>query len=349
VADKTYRVGIVGCGGMGNSHAKAWSGNPRTQVVATADMSLDSAKALGDSFQAKGYGDYNEMFAKENLDIVSVTTWQNVRAEITAAAARAGVPGIFGEKPMAESMGGTLDMLEACEKSGAKLAIGHQRRYGAQNCEARRLVLDGAIGKPTAVLRRDGHGLLNRGTHEIDEMRFWLGDPNPLWLVGQLSRRTDRWERRVRTEDNCACIICFEGGVRGVYESDLPEPGLRGDIIYGEDGTIKRGPDGTLLLLNGSSNGWKSITPQPVRSNQFQDFIDWMDGKRDDHPNEGKVAATTMEIMMAIYESVRIQDVVKFPLTTRENPLDLLVESGKVPVEVPGRYDIRAPFPEQKR
>jgi hypothetical protein len=53
--------------------------------------------------------------------------------------------------------------------------------------------------------------------------------------------------------------------------------------------------------------------------------------------------------MMAIYESLRIKDVVKLPLKTRENPLDLMVESGMLPVEVPGRYDIRAAFPEQKK
>jgi predicted dehydrogenase len=349
MAETTYRVGVVGCGGMGHSHAKAWNSNPRTPVVATCDMNLDAAKTLAAPYNATAYDDYEAMFRKENLQIAVVTTWQNVRAEIVVAAARAGIPGIFGEKPMADSMGGTWDMLDACSKSGAKLAIGHQRRYDARNCEVNRLVKAGAIGKPTAVLRRDGYGLLNRGTHEIDELRFWLDDPTPLWLIGQLSRRTDKWERRVRTEDLCACIICFEGGTRGVYESDMPEPGLRGDIVYGEDGTIKRGPDGTLLLLNGSSGGWKMITPSPVGTNQFVEFVEWMDGIRDGHRNEGKVAAVTMEIMMAIYESVRIQDVVKFPMTTRENPLDLLVESGKIPVEVPGRYDIRAPFPEQKQ
>ncbi len=348
MADKVYRVGIVGCGGMGRSHANAWTNQPRAEVVATADMSADSAKALADQFDARCYDDYNKMFADEELDIVSVTTWQNVRAEITVAAAEAGIPGSFGEKPMAESMGGTWDMIEACEKNSVKLAIGHQRRYVPQNVEMRRLVTSGAIGQPNAVLRRDAHGLLNRGTHEIDEMRFWLGDPDPLWLIGQLSRTTDRWERRVRTEDLCAFLVCFEGGVRGTYESDMPEPDLNRHIVYGEDGSVKRGPDGTVLLLDTKTAGWQSITPPPVTGNQFSEFIEWMDGTRDTHINEGTVAATTMEVLMAIYESVRIQGVVEWPFTTRENPLDLLVESGKVPVEVEGRYDIRAPFPEQK-
>lgn len=349
MADNTYKVGVVGCGGMGRAHAGAWSRHERCEVVAAADMTLGAAQKLADSHNARAYDDYNKMFETEELDIVSVTTWQSVRAEITVAAANAGVKGVFGEKPMAASMGGARDMIEACEKNGAKLAIGHQRRYGAQNVEMRRLVMDGAIGKPNAVLRRDAHGLLNRGTHEIDEMRFWIGDPDPIWLIGNLSRRTDRWERRVRTEDLCAFLLCFEGGARGTYESDMPGPDLNRHIVYGEDGTVKRGPSGSVLLLNSESGGWKQLPSPPVNTNQYLEFIEWMDGERETHRNEGKVAATTLEILMACYESVRVQGVVSFPLETRENPLDLVVETGKVPVEVEGRYDIRAPFPEQKR
>ena len=346
---KVYRVGIVGCGGMGGSHARTFQSHERTEVVSCADLNPSMAGRLAEEYELPShYGDYGEMFANEGLDIVSVTTWQNVRAEITIAAAEAGIPGIFGEKPMCASLGEADDMVAACEKSGSKLAIGHQRRYDAQNTEARRLIQAGAIGEPKTMLRRDGKGLLNRGTHEIDEMRYILGDPEPLWVIGQVARKTDKWERRVRCEDLCMGLICFEGGIRGIYESDLPEPGLQGDVVYGGDGILKRGPEGSLLLLNSQATDWRQIEPPPVETNQFQEFIDWMDGTIEEHRNHGHQARTTMEIMMAIYESLRIQDVVKLPLTTRENPLDLLVESGVLPVQEEGRYDIRAPFPEQQ-
>lgn len=348
--EKVYRVGIVGCGGMGRSHTRAFQGHARSEVVAVADMSAAAAAKLAeDNGISAHYDDYHEMLDKEELDIVSVTTWQNVRAEITIAAAEAGVPGIFGEKPMSATLGEADDMIAACEKSGSKLAIGHQRRFSAQNTEARTLIQEGAIGEPKTMLRRDGLGLLNRGTHEIDEMRYILGDPKPLWVIGQVSRKTDKWERRVRCEDLCMGLICFEGGIRGIYESDLPGPGLQGDVVYGSDGTLKRGPEGSILLLNSKQAGWQEIRPRKSETNQYQEFIDWMDGKVETHRNDGYQARITMAIMMAIYESLRIKDVVEMPFTTRENPLDLMVESGILPVEVEGRYDIRAPFPEQKK
>lgn len=352
MSDKKYRVAIIGCGGMGHSHASAFQNHPRTEVVAAMDINPDAVNKLAKDYSVPGvYLDRKEMFRKEKLDIVDVCTWQSVRAEITVdAAENTDAIGMFGEKPMAASYGEALDMIDACEKKGIKLAIGHQRRFSSLNTEARRLIQEGAIGKPQVMLRRDGLGLLNRGTHELDEMCYILGDPKPLWVIGQVSRETDKWERRVRCEDLCVGLICFEGGIRGVYESDLPEPGLRGDVVYGSDGILRRGSkdtEGCVMVLNSKKAEWQAIKPREPETNQYQEFIDWLDGKIETHRNNGRRAAVAMELMMAIYESLRIKNVVMLPLKTRENPLDLMVEDNTLPVIKPGRYDIRAPFPEQ--
>lgn len=350
MAEKKYRVGIIGCGGMGRSHTGNWRGTGRAEVVTASDINEESAKKFAeDQSLSSYYTDFEEMCEKEDLDIVSITTWQSVRAEPTIAAAENGVAGVITEKPMAASVGDAQDMMDACEKNGTKLVVGHQRRFSPQNCEARRLIQEGAIGQPQAMLRRDGHGLLNRGTHEIDEMRFILGDPEPQWLIAQVARKTDRWERRVRTEDLCMAEICFEGGIRGIYESDLPGPGLRGDAVYGDDGQLRRGENGTIELLNSKAAGWQTIEPRQSEPNQFTEMLAWLEGEVDEHRNAGRHGFTTIEILMAFYESLRLQDVVTFPMETRPNPLDLLVEGGKLPVHVEGRYDIRAPFPEENK
>jgi len=81
----------------------------------------------------------------------------------------------------------------------------------------------------------------------------------------------------------------------------------------------------------------------------LQELIDWMEGKIAGHRSSGRQARYTMEIMMAIYESLRIKNVVEIPLKTRESPLELMVEDGTLPVLKPGRYDLRNPFPEQQK
>ncbi len=48
-----YRIGIVGCGGMGRSHAAGWHARSDSEVVATADVSADAATALAEEYGAR--------------------------------------------------------------------------------------------------------------------------------------------------------------------------------------------------------------------------------------------------------------------------------------------------------
>jgi len=348
---KTYRVGIAGCGGMGHSHSRAYTRNPATEIVAAMDIYEESAKKLAEEFSVPAvYTDYNQMLEKEALDIISITTWQGARAEITVAAANAGVKGILGEKPMSSSLGEADDMIEACEKNGAKLVIGHNGRFSPTNTEIRRLVADGAVGQPLLLhhIAKRNAGLLNTGTHAIDGWRYTLSDPETLWVIGQTARTTDRWERRTICEDLCMGLVCFEGGARGIYEGDLPEQRITMPRVTGSEGKINTGEGGVILLQRDDTSGWQEITPPPAEIDQFQELIDWMEGKIPEHRSTGRQARYTMEIMMAIYESLRIKNVVIMPLKTRELPLELMVDDGTLPVLEEGRYDVRAPFPEQK-
>jgi hypothetical protein len=60
------------------------------------------------------------------------------------------------------------------------------------------------------------------------------------------------------------------------------------------------------------------------------------------HRGEGHNGYKALEMLMAVYESARCHEQVRLPLHTRLNPLDIMVESGRLVPERPGRYDIRA-------
>jgi len=53
-------------------------------------------------------------------------------------------------------------------------------------------------------------------------------------------------------------------------------------------------------------------------------------------------ARAVQEVMMALFESARKRQRIYLPLKTRVNPLKLMVESGELAVEWPGRYESRA-------
>ena len=88
--------------------------------------------------------------------------------------------------------------------------------------------------------------------------------------------------------------------------------------------------------------GW----PAPAESSppQAAELIAWIEGRIEEHRGAGRHARAAMEIMMAIYESLRIHDVVHLPLQTKESPLELMIDGGMLPVTKPGKYDIRVPF-----
>jgi predicted dehydrogenase len=302
------------------------------------------------------------MLEGEELEIVSVCTWHGSHAPITIDACKAGLKGVLCEKPMATCLGDADGMLEAAAASGTKIAIGHQGRFRPVSVKARELIKAGAIGQPTAAFRRSGDGLLNNGTHAIDGVRFILGDPKAEWVMGQVSRHTDKWERRVRIEDRCMGLVCFEGGTRFVIETDLPKPGPPGPSVYGTEGAIRTDRN-AVYLMNSEEAGWKEIKPgepapkpeeavmqegwsAPAEASptQVAELIAWIEGRIEEHRGAGRHARATMEIMMAIYESLRIHDVVELPLQTKESPLELMIDGGALPVTKPGKYDIRVPF-----
>jgi len=342
--EEKYRAGIIGCGGIAWSHARAYQEYGKVNLVAAADISPEALEKFADQFSVSTkYADYKEMLKKEDLDLVSVCTWQGTHAEITIAAAERGVKGILCEKPMAVNLGEADAMIEACDRSGTKLVVCHQHRFDAINMEARKLLQEGVIGQPTMIFRRTRDGLLNSGTHAIDGVRYILSDPETEWVIGQVERRTDRYERRCRIEDLCMGLICFSGGTRFVIESDMPGPELSAPLIYGTEGMLTAS-DGRLLLLNDKELGWQEIKPPEEGTTQLAELIAWIEGRIQEHRGSGRQARYTMEIMMAIYESLRIKGLVRMPLKTKESPLEMMINYGTLPVEKPGKYDIRVPF-----
>jgi predicted dehydrogenase len=338
--NKQYRAAIIGCGGISRRHARGFKEHPQCELVAGADVRPENAAKLAQEFEIpRTYTDYQELFAKERPDLVAICTWPGTHAEITAAAAAAGVRGILCEKPACLSLEEADAMIAACLRGNARLAIAHHHRFDRVNSTARRLIAAGAIGAPTLLRGGPEGGLLNNGTHFIDTSRYLLGDPAALWVMGQVERRTDRYERGHPIEDRCLGLVGLEGGARLIVESDMPRDWPGGSFVYGTEGTIRLG-DGELALQNAASAGWRSPSLDS-ETNQHRELIAWVEGGPESRQSAGIARATT-EIMMALYETARTHGLVTLPLPSTRSPLHLMIEEGSLPVQVPGKYDIRA-------
>ena len=351
----TYRAAVIGCGGMGVCHARAYKQVEHVELVAA----VDPLAAARDQFrQTVGvpqvFATTEELLAAVQPDLVSVCTWHPLHPAPTVAAARAGVKGIICEKPMAISLGAADEMLSACEEHGTKLVIGHQRRFTRGWERGRALVQEGAIGEPVWVNARIAEGLLNWGTHTIDGIRFVLDDPAAEWVMGAVERNTDRYERDTLIEDSCMVLVNFVGGVQAFIESDLRRDGATAGAfqLRGTAGLLDVA-ESQVRLFNATTGGWHDVPlgddaggypaiGDQTHVAQVQELLTWIEGGPE-HRGAGRRARATVEIMMALYQSAREHQVVRLPLVEPGNPLELMVAEGKLPVRVPGRYDIRDP------
>jgi predicted dehydrogenase len=354
------RVGIIGCGGISRNHIRGYLTCGRYEVVALADLNQSAMEEKDIEFDlnTRHYRDAREMLDDQDLDVVSISTWHMGHATWTIAAAARKPKAIICEKPMAESLGRAEEMLVACQRNGVKLVIGHQRRFLPAYTLARELIAEGAIGQVQLIVSFGGDGLPNYCSHQTDMYRYLLNDDDCEWVMGSVERKTDRYERNTRIEDAAIGVFQFKGGARTLILADVTPTVYQGAYIYGSEGQINMTTN-NLQLLNKDTKGlWETRQPEGKfckveddprafewvegASGQADELADWIEGKADDHRGNGLNGYKALEMLMGVYESARCHEKVILPLQTRLNPLDLMIDSGHLAVERPGRYDIRA-------
>jgi UDP-N-acetyl-2-amino-2-deoxyglucuronate dehydrogenase len=354
------RVGIIGCGNMARHHVDGYLTTGRYDVAALADL---DEEAMGDfdarfGLRTTHYRDARLMLDGERLDVVSICTWHTGHAPWTVTAAARRPKAILCEKPMAETLGRADEMLVACHRNSVKLVIGHQRRFLPAYTLARELIARGAIGRVSWLVSFGSQGLPNYSTHHADMFRYLLGDEECRWVMGNVERKTDRFERTTRIEDGAVAVFEFAGGARALILADVTPAFFQGAHVYGTDGLIHLTTD-TVQLLNAETGGvWQSHRPdgrffkvaaegdrfewREGAAGQADELADWIAGTRDTHRGRAANAYKALEMIHAVYESARCHERVVLPLQTRVNPLDLMVESGHLAPQRPGAYDIRA-------
>jgi predicted dehydrogenase len=355
-----HRAAIIGCGLMSRNHIRGYLDCGRYDIVALADLNESAMQEVDQHFglSPRRYTDAREMLERERPDVVSVCTWHIGHAAWTIAAAACQPKAIVCEKPMADTVGRAEQMMIACRRNEVKLAIAHQRRFLPAYTLARNLIAQGAIGDIHLLQSLGGDGLPNYSSHQTDMYRYLLGDDECVWVMGNVERKTDKYERNTRIEDRAVGVFQFQKGARALLLSDLVTNYYQGALIVGSEGMIQLTTE-NLQLLNIDTNGaWQLHAPDgkffkhaeqgerfewlEAGAAQADELADWIEGKVETHRGEASNGYKALQMIHAIYESARRHEMVMLPLQTRVNPLDVMVESGHLTPERVGRYDIRA-------
>ena len=184
-------MGIIGMGGQGrvNIHEfmrlKQWEG--KLQFVALCDLDkghLERGKGIIDTFHknkdCRTYEEYREFYEKEKLDAVSIAVPDHWHSFTYIEAANHKVS-MYGEKPLARSIGESKAILNAVKRNGVTFQTGSWQRSRDNFLQACELVRNGRIGKITYTEVGLPNGTRLIGTPPVQEVpeglnwELWLG------------------------------------------------------------------------------------------------------------------------------------------------------------------------------
>ena len=151
---KTLNVGLIGCGFMGRTHSNAHNrlGNffnleYKTVLKTICDSNEEKAQAFAKTWGYESVEtDWRKMIARPDIDLVEITTPNNLHAEMAIAAAKAGKM-IICEKPLAMDGKQGLAMVKAIEKAGVPNLVSFNYRRIPAVTLAKQFIDEGRLGK----------------------------------------------------------------------------------------------------------------------------------------------------------------------------------------------------------
>ncbi|MDM8529018.1 Gfo/Idh/MocA family oxidoreductase [Anaerolineales bacterium HSG24] len=153
------KIGIVGTGSMGRTHAEGWTESKAT-IAGFLGSTPEQAKPLADMYQAQVYSDFATMLA--DVDVVDICTPTHLHHDMVLQAAEAGKD-IVCEKPLARTAEQAQAMIHACRTAGVKLMVAHVVRFFPEYAQAKAIVAQGDIGQPAVVRLTRGSSRPNKG------------------------------------------------------------------------------------------------------------------------------------------------------------------------------------------
>lgn len=290
---KEVRIGIIGSGFMGRTHAEAftkYTQGGRLVAVAVGSRAPDLARDYGIDVEAS----LEALLAREDIDAVVITSPHHMHAEQAIAAAKAGKH-ILLEKPMATTVQDCRAINEACRQAGVHLMLAFTQRYRRGNIEAKKIIDSGKIGKikmiretmiavngkeifPKWQQDKANRGtLLGYGVHSIDRVRWFTGR-EVQWVAAHslsppgIAAEYSSMVLMGLEEDVSASLLC---------EMDCPLPGFPKSgfhsWIIGTKGIIDLDAYGDLKV--GLDGKWQTVF--------VQEAIDWV--------KEGKFSPVRMQ------------------------------------------------------
>lgn len=348
-----YTAGVIGCGRMGGFIDNEWIGGPleymlphshaavyeaieRIDLVACCDPRTDVMARFGERYNIpveRRYTDYREMLRKEKLDIVSVATQPEQRAEIVEFACEQGVRALYCEKALCASLEEADRIVEVVKRHNVAFNMGTGRRWDTGYEAMKGLVHSGELGPLKSIVIYGTGTLFNSGSHWFD-LALWINDDAPIeWVQAHLPGSDAALDGDVLRKDPVGeGIIHFANEVT-LYALSTPrgpeiEALCANGTVTGQNNglkwSVRRAPADARNRWQLQEDSFPDYVPRSTNKRLVEDLVQALDTGG---PTRGGVEAAraNQEIIAAFVESHRKGGIrVRVPLSERR----LRLESG---------------------
>jgi predicted dehydrogenase len=333
-------VAIVGLGRIAiNEMLPAFQQSKHAKVVALVTGDREKGLKIARQYHIPesavlDYKDYDKLAAMSDVQSVYIALPNNLHAEYTVRAARAGKH-VLCEKPMANSLAECKQMIEACRKAGRQLMIAYRSQYESLDRALVKMIRDkklGALKEFNSVNSQNmgdpGHWRLKKalagggalpdiGLYCINAARFLSGE-EPNEVMGNVwSTPGDARFREV--EESCQFILRFPSGLMATCSTNYSAHKSQMFRVNGFEAWAEMDPGyayhGNKLRVTRVVDGKEQTSEiQAGNKNQFTLMIDHfascIQNNKDVH-TPGEEGLQDQRIMDAIYESARTRRAVK--------------------------------------
>ncbi|HEY8164473.1 MAG TPA: Gfo/Idh/MocA family oxidoreductase [Gemmatimonadaceae bacterium] len=341
---ETYRIALVGCGRISANHVAAIEMIDGFELVAGCDEIEERARAIGEPRKLPWFTSYEQMLKEVDCDVVAIASPSGFHPAQGILAARAGKH-VVSEKPMAISLRGADELVQACDAAKVHLFVVKQNRLNAPVQMLKKAVDKGRFGRIYMVnctvrwtrpqeyydqapwrgtWEFDGGAFMNQASHYVDLMQ-WIVGP-----VESVMAKTATLARRIETEDSGIAILKFRSGALGSIEvTVLTYPqNIEGSItVLGECGTVKIGGTAVNKVDHWTfadsdpddDHVWTLDTEPPPNVygyghvGYYRNVLSVLRG--DAKPDtDGRAGRKSLELILGIYESAKTGRDVPLPL-----------------------------------
>lgn len=344
------KYALIGCGRISPNHIVAAQKNG-LEIVAICDLLQENLIDKVLKFElpetVKMYTDYKKMLQEEQIDLIGIATESGTHAQIALDCINRGCNLII-EKPIALSIDDADAIITAAKEKDVKVCACHQNRFNKSIQKIREAIDKKRFGKlfyGTAHIRwtrdyeyyarakwrgtweQDGGALMNQCIHDIDLLRWMMGDE-----IEEVVGMTDRLEHDyIEAEDLGIALIRFKNGSYGIIEgtTDVYPKNLEETLyIFGQKGTVKAGGEAVNIIEEWSFSDYLD-NPEEVKkechenppnvygyghSKLYADVIDAINTDRQPAV-DAEAGKRALELVLGIYKSAATGKSVKFPLT----------------------------------